>query len=162
MLYKFESVPLTLNLTPKTCQYSNLKSQFSKDDWNKLRKNVYYHSEYRCEICGGIGNQWPVECHEKWEYDDRSKIQILKGFYCLCPLCHLAKHLGLAYYLKVDYKRVLEHIRNINHFSQQDLMDFIRYEWNKQRFRENCEWKLNIDILRGIEIDITRILLIDS
>lgn len=158
----FKDVPLRLDLAPKTCQYSNLISQISGSDWTELRKEVYYHSEYRCEICGGIGDKWPVECHEHWEYDDVKKIQTLKGFYCLCPLCHLAKHLGRAYYMRCQTV-VFEHIQKVNQFSRVKLDKFISYEMNKQKFREGYgEWKLNIDILKNTKIDITRLMLIHS
>jgi hypothetical protein len=46
--------------------------------WDRLRHQVTAEAGNRCEICGGRGRRWPVECHEVWHYDDTTKIQRLE------------------------------------------------------------------------------------
>jgi len=80
--------------------FSNVRSNVTKEEWDKLRKKSYKKAGYKCEICGdkgtNLGYNWPVECHEIWEYDDETHKQILKGLISLCPNCHKVKHVGLA------------------------------------------------------------------
>ncbi len=61
---------LTVELVPRTCWFSNLRSELSKEEWDRLRRPVFERAGNRCEVCGGKGTQHPVECHEVWEYDD--------------------------------------------------------------------------------------------
>ena len=53
---------LTIELVPSTCWFSNVRSNISKQDWDRLRKETYKKANYRCEICGGVGRNHPVEC----------------------------------------------------------------------------------------------------
>jgi len=52
---------LTIELVPKTCWYTNLRSELPKSKWDKLRKKSYQEADYKCQICGGKGNRHPVE-----------------------------------------------------------------------------------------------------
>lgn len=70
---------LTIELVPNTCWYSNVRSNVAKKDWDTLRYHTYKQASHRCEICGGVGQQHPVECHEIWDYDDQQHIQTLTG-----------------------------------------------------------------------------------
>ena len=47
----------------------------------------------RCEVSGGVGTEWPVECHEIWRFHEGSQTLQLRGFMALHPEVHLAKHL---------------------------------------------------------------------
>ena len=48
---------------------------------------------FRCEVSGGVGTEWPVECHELWRFDEGSQTLQLRGFMALHPEIHVAKHL---------------------------------------------------------------------
>lgn len=152
---------LTIELVPKTCWYSNLAGQLPKHDWDKIRKLVYYHSEYRCEICGGVGDKWPVECHELWDYDDQSHVQTLKGFLCLCPACHEVKHYGRAYY-QGNKDRVFDHFRTVNLISKEHANIIIRNAFEDWQERSAYEWDLDIEIIKGMDVDISKLVLIRS
>jgi len=62
---------LTVELVPSSSWFSNVRSNVSKKTWDFLRKSTYKKANHRCEICGGRGDKWPVECHEVWDYDDQ-------------------------------------------------------------------------------------------
>jgi 5-methylcytosine-specific restriction endonuclease McrA len=85
---------LTIELVPKTSWCKNLRNELTQEDWDVLRKEAYRRAGYECEICGGRGEKWPVECHERWEYDDAANVQSLSGLVALCPKCHRVKHIG--------------------------------------------------------------------
>jgi len=55
---------LTVELVPSTCWYTNVRSNVSKAVWDRLRRRVATDAGKSCEICGGRGGRWPVECHE--------------------------------------------------------------------------------------------------
>jgi len=43
--------------------------------WDRLRRQVAAEAGERCEIFGGRGRRWPVECHEVWDYDEEHNVQ---------------------------------------------------------------------------------------
>jgi hypothetical protein len=51
---------LTIELVPETAWFKNLRSELPKEKWDKLRKDTYKKAGYRCEVCGGKGEKWPV------------------------------------------------------------------------------------------------------
>ena len=73
---------LTIELIPKTCWFSSVRTTVKKKEWDKIRFISYEVANNKCQICGDIGKnqgyKHNVECHEIWEYDDLNKIQKLK------------------------------------------------------------------------------------
>lgn len=91
----------------------NVRSIMTQEEWDILRRHCYQRANYTCEICGGKGSKWPVECHEVWEYNIKKGKQILIKLQALCTLCHLCKHLGRA--IKIGRgKEALKHFRKVN------------------------------------------------
>lgn len=43
-------------MIPQTSWGKNLRSVLTKENWDKVRKQVYASAGYRCRICGGKGN----------------------------------------------------------------------------------------------------------
>lgn len=149
---------LTVELVPKTCWYNNVRSILSQEQWDYIRKQVYTAAYDTCEICGGIGEQWPVECHEVWNYDDVNHVQRLERMIALCPNCHAVKHSGRSF-VAGEIDRVVGHFNKINktknkwkdynsHFIQQMKI------WMK---RSHYEWTLDISILDDYGIDVSKL-----
>jgi hypothetical protein len=149
---------LKFSLIPKTCYYSNIRSNVPKEVWDKLRFQTYNHYDYLCAICGEVGPIWPVVCHEVWEYDDIAHIQTLKGFKALCPNCHQATHIGIAKMRKV-YKFAIEHFAKVNGIT----IDRAHREEHKAytiwNTRSEFKWDVDISILDGSGIDASRLIL---
>lgn len=55
---------LSIVLVPQTCWFSNVRSHVSKEDWIRIRKETAAQAHHQCEICGGRGPEWPVECQK--------------------------------------------------------------------------------------------------
>jgi hypothetical protein len=55
-------IKLTLELIPKTCWFSSVRKQMSDEQWKAVRRHTFSNTHYVCEICGGRGDSWPVEC----------------------------------------------------------------------------------------------------
>src|SRR3712207_8436185 len=87
---------LTVELVPRTAWFKNVRSHVTREEWERLKKIVFGRAGHRCEVCGGRGPRWPVECHEVFAYDDERRVQKLTALVALCPACHEVKHIGLA------------------------------------------------------------------
>ena len=92
----FGSPRLTVELLPATTWGSNLRTALRISQWDKLRRRTCEAAGHRCEVCGGVGRQYRVACHERWEFDDAQSWQRLVGLIALCPACHDVKHFGRA------------------------------------------------------------------
>ena len=143
---------LTIELVPKGSWFTNLRSALTKGEWDLIRKEQYKKSNYVCDICGGIGDQWPVECHEIWEYDDNRKIQKLVGFTSLCPMCHLVKHIGLAQ-IRGRYIEAIEHLKKINKMSTTEAEVYVEDQMFKWQERSLHKWKIDISLVEGDDPD---------
>lgn len=142
---------LKVELVPSTSWGNNLRSEanLSKAQWDKLRKQCYRDANYKCEVCNGKGDKWPVECHEIWHYDDANKVQTLRGLIALCPTCHKAKHLGRT--LSVESQevqdKVLRQLMKINDLDVDELEEYIVEVFQKHAERSQHKWKLDLSWL---------------
>jgi hypothetical protein len=134
---------LDIELVPSTVWYTNLRSELTKAQWDHLRKNCYRAAGYVCEVCGGKGPKWPVECHEIWDFDDVAHTQTLTGLIALCPSCHEVKHFGLASKRgRGDDAR--DHLMKVNRFCQSDANAYIDDAFRLWSERSEHEWTLDI------------------
>ena len=139
---------LTVELVPKGQWGANLRSELPKEQWDRLRKATYAKAGHQCEICGGRGPKWPVECHERWRYDEDTKAQVLEGLIALCPSCHEVKHIGRAGAVGRG-EEALAHLMKVNGWSSEDAQHYIEaaFETWARRSREN--WTLDLSWLNG-------------
>lgn len=142
---------LEVELVPSTCWWSNVRSNVSRADWEKCKRLVRHRSGDRCEICGGQGRKWPVECHEIWDYNDDEHIQTLVGLIALCPACHECKHIGRAMRLG-NGARALAHLANVNQWSLENTQQYLEVVLELWSIRSTYEWKLDISILDHLGI----------
>jgi 5-methylcytosine-specific restriction endonuclease McrA len=142
---------LTVELVPKTCHCSNLRSELPRADWDRLRRLCYHQAGYRCEVCGGRGDRHPLECHEVWEYDDDRMVQALAGVVALCPACHEVKHLLRA--TKAGrQEQALAHLAVVNRWTPVQTRRYFGGEGVTWARRSRVEWTLNLDKLRDYGI----------
>lgn len=139
---------LTIELVPATCWYSNVRDNVSKSTWDKLRKQTYKDANYTCEICGGKGEEWPVECHEIWEYNDEEHVQTLKGLIALCPNCHKVKHFGLtSSRSEQEMFKAMHHLEKVNGFTSSETVNYVNESINIFHERSKFKWKLDLSYL---------------
>jgi hypothetical protein len=133
---------LTIDLIPKSCWYSNVRSNVSKEVWDRLRRNSYRKANYRCEICDGVGAQHPVECHEVWVFNKQKKTQKLKKLISLCPACHEVKHFGRTE--KIGKRlQALNHLCKINNWTKEEADAYISKVAREWEQRSRLTWKLD-------------------
>lgn len=139
---------LTFELVPQTTWNSNLRSILKRSEWDMLRRKTYEQAGYVCEICGGKGNRWPVECHERWEFDGRTHTQKLIGLIALCPACHMAKHIGLAE-IKGFLDATLKHYAAVNGLTMSQAAKDLTSATNLWNKRSQVDWKVDISWARA-------------
>ncbi len=141
---------LTIELVPKTSWYSNVRSNVSKEQWDKIRKKSYSLANHKCELCGDVGTnqgyKHKVEAHEIWHYDDINKIQKLTGIISLCPFCHKSKHVGLAQ-INNEEHIVINQLMKVNNISKNDALNYIKESFNIWRERNKHNWTLDISFI---------------
>jgi hypothetical protein len=103
---------LIIDMVPKTAWCSNLRSLLSPSEWKAAQGACFRRAGWACEVCGGKGPQWPVECHERWNFED-GRVQRLTDVLALCPDCHEATHAGLAE-VEGRLDAALAHYANVN------------------------------------------------
>lgn len=143
--------PLTIELVPKTAWYTNVRSNVSKEEWDRIRKKSYQNAGYVCEICGDTGlnqnHKHPVECHEIWQYDDLNHVQKLTGLISLCPNCHTVKHPGLAQ-MKGKLETVIRQLQKVNSMTFEEAAEYLQESFLKWIDRSQHEWTLDIEYLK--------------
>lgn len=93
MKFRFTPVlKLELAPIPESTWGRSLAQLLPNYVWNDLRREVYDVFDHKCAICGATNKQ--LHCHEVWLWDDKTRIQRLKAFQCLCVDCHDIKHWG--------------------------------------------------------------------
>jgi hypothetical protein len=137
---------LSIELVPSTCWYSNVRREVSRADWEVIRRAAYGAAGYRSEVCGGRGPQHPVECHERWHYDERQLVQRLERMVALCPACHQVKHLGHAD-ITGHSAQARAHLADVNGWSRQQTDRYIAEAFASWQRRSRNEWQLDITAL---------------
>lgn len=141
---------LTIELVPSTSWYSNVRSNVTKKEWDTIRKKSYKLADYKCEICKDNGKnqgfRHPVECHEIWDYNDKTKVQKLTGLVSLCPLCHKTKHIGLAF-IQNQATRVTNHLMKVNSVSFSEAEKYISESFVTFEARSSYNWEVDISYL---------------
>lgn len=141
---------LTIELVPKSCHFSNVRTCVSTSDWDKIRKLSYEKANNKCEICGDSGKnqgyKHNVECHEIWQYDEETLTQKLVGLISLCPKCHMVKHIGRSIAIgqeEVCYKQ----LSKVNKWTQTQIQTHIVESFDKHKKLSKHKWKLDISLL---------------
>lgn len=139
---------LTIELVPRSAWYRNVRSNVSAEEWDRLRRATAKRAGNECEICGGRGARWPVECHEVWSYDDERHVQKLERLIALCPPCHEVKHVGLAG-ARGRGDAALAHMARVNGWSREDARHYLEACFEVWARRSNHQWTLDLTYLEN-------------
>lgn len=134
---------LTVELVPRTSWFANVRSHVPAAEWERLKKLTFGRAGYRCEVCGGRGRKWPVECHEVFSYDDARRVQKLERLVALCPGCHEVKHIGLAG-VRGRRREAVAHLARVNGWTRDDAELYLEACFETWHRRSNHEWTLDL------------------
>lgn len=150
-LKSWSDAKLTIELVPSSCWYSNVRSNVSASVWNRLKQITSKNAGHCCEVCGGRGARWPVECHEIWHYDDETGTQQLCGLVALCPACHEVKHIGLAR-TRGRGEQALRHLERVNGWTREQAELYIEASFIIWERRSRRAWKLDLGWLESVGV----------
>ncbi|HZI17911.1 MAG TPA: HNH endonuclease [Pyrinomonadaceae bacterium] len=144
---------LTVELVPRTSWFKNVRSHVPAAEWERLKKLTFGRAGYRCEVCGGRGPRWPVECHEVFSYDDARRVQRLERLVALCPACHETKHIGLAG-LRGRRAPAVAHLARVNGWSIADAELYLEACFEQWHRRSCHEWQLDLSYLERLGVAV--------
>lgn len=143
-------------LIPSPSWYINLRSLLPADDWTSLRHQCSDKAGRRCQVCGGRGPRWPVECNEQWQYFENPAtpgcgVQKLLRLVALCPTCHSTKHLGKA---QIDgtYEAALAQLGYVNSWTAEQCEVHANQAFHVWERRSAMFWQFDLSILQSWNI----------
>jgi Domain of unknown function (DUF5710) len=150
---------LFVDLVPSSCWFTNVRSCVSQRDWERLRRMITNRAGRRCEIChrgeDRESRRW-LEAHERWAYDDKTKVQTLRRLICLCTDCHTATHFGLASLNGKDGE-AFRHLCAVTGLPAKEVEGQIHAAFELWAGRSIIEWKLDLSILIDAGINIMQL-----
>ncbi len=137
---------LKIELVPEKAWGHNPRSLMPRGQWDKIKGAVFDLAGDRCEICCGRGYDHPVECHERWNFNEEMRLQTLEGLIALCPRCHAAKHLGFSMMAKTpkSYDAVRSHMARVNDVSAFENDKYIAWAFAQQAKRRGLSWVMDV------------------
>ncbi len=140
---EFGGTSLFVDLIPRTCWFTNVRSAVVPADWGRLRHLVYQRANNHCEVCHATGR---IEAHERWDYNQKTHTQTLRRIIALCSNCHTATHFGLAQIRGVD-ARALLHLQKVNNWTISQAEQHVDEAFAIWEYRNKYDWALDLTIL---------------
>jgi hypothetical protein len=131
---------LVPEMLPVTTWEQNVRHLMGGPTWDRMRRHAYRATGFRCGICGQGG---PLEAHESWTLANETCVQQLTGIMAHCPLCHKAKHMGVAKRLGI-WPDVCAQLRLVNNWSQSDLEAAVQEA--REVWEQRCDWPWTVDL----------------
>lgn len=132
------------DMLPVTTWEQNVRHLLGGEAWDKMRKHAYKAAGFRCEVCGAKGK---LEAHERFDLVNETAVQRLVAIESLCPLCHKAKHLGIARRLGM-LDAVKRHMLYVNRWTPAQLEAAIEDAYEMWEQRAYWEWTVDLDFVR--------------
>lgn len=140
---------LFVDLVPASCWFTNVRSCVDPSSWSMLSRLTRTRAGHRCEICGAAASpkeKIHLEAHERWHYDEATRIQSLRRIITLCTPCHLVTHWG---YARVSGREALAytHYQKVAGIDVREVdrrVDEAFYLWGE---RSRHVWTLDLSII---------------
>lgn len=149
---------LFVDLVPRSCWFTNVRSCVSERDWERLRRMITTRAGQRCEICGRPADReagrW-LEAHERWAYGDATHTQSLRRLICVCTDCHQATHYGLAT-IKGKSAEAMNHLCAVTRLSRDDAEQLVEGSFEIWHRRSLTTWELDLSMLTGVGVTVRR------
>ena len=136
---------LFVDMIPKTSWFSNVRSLIHPSDWDRVRNHIYNRVNHICECCNNNTKETHtrLDAHERWSFDNETKIQKLVRLVALCEFCHQTTHFGLAG-IQGKTEEAKTHLNNVRLFTEDECGQHLTNA--SKLFKERCKVKWEIDI----------------
>lgn len=149
---------LFVDLIPVSCFFKNVRSDINKSHWGVLSKIVRKRAGGKCETCGFTENAASgdyLDAHERWLYDETTKVQKLMRIVSLCKSCHLYTHMGFAN-IQGRTEEAIEHKMKVSGLSRSEVDQEIKAAFALWEKRNQSSWTLDLSILTDSGIKIIK------
>jgi len=147
---------LFVDLIPRTCWFTNVRSCVAQRDWERLRRVIVDRADSKCEVCGATRDasikRW-LEVHERWAYDETTSTQTLKRLICLCTDCHQTTHMGFAQ-VQGRGEKALKHLMKVTGHNRRDAEERVQIAFAVWNNRNRTAWTLDLSMLKDAGIEI--------
>ena len=147
---------LFVDLIPTSCWFTNARSCVAPEDWDRLRAMVTRRAGQRCEVCAAERDpelhRW-LEVHERWAYDEHTRVQRLVRLICLCTDCHLATHYGFAEVSGRD-DQAFAHLMRVRACDRAAAVAHIEDATRLWQQRSALQWDLDLGVLTDAGITV--------
>lgn len=153
----YPKTKLFIDMVPVNAWGQNLRNKLfvMNAEWDRLRHETYHRANQRCEICWGKGKDHPVECHEQWHFDEKARVQTLRGLVALCPTCHAATHFGFSTARSPMGDALLRrHLGGVNGWTQAQVEQHIQEAKAQCQRLSKVTWSLNLTVLEREYADL--------
>ena len=140
---------ILIELVPKTCFYSNVRSAVTTANWDILRKDAYRRYQWKCSVCQSKGR---MEAHEIWHYDDAKHMQKLHDIVAVCNDCHMLYHLGFAS-LKGKLGACMNRLAKLNQWDIATTKEFVDIVFEIHSQRSIYQWDIDLTWLDRFPIE---------
>jgi hypothetical protein len=148
---------LFVDLVPSSCWFTNVRSCVAPRDWERLRRMITRRAGNRCEACGASqdrdARRW-LEAHERWTYDERTRVQRLARLICLCTDCHTVTHFGFAQVRGLEAV-AFQHLVTVTGLSDTAARRHIADAFALWERRSSVDWSLDLGILTHAGVTVT-------
>jgi len=131
-----------IDLIPKSVWFANLRAMLTPTQWKHLSNYVIERANSACEICGSTER---LEAHERWHFNEGVRRQKLIRLMCVCKLCHLSIHSGLAGEFGLNFS-VEEHIKKITGWRKSDLKRHRKEAKKRWEILSWLDWEIDVSI----------------
>ena len=137
-----------VDLIPSSAWSANLRAMMPIGQWKTLSTYVRRRHHDRCEMCGSDKR---LEAHERWSFDEKTRVQKLMRIMCLCKMCHLSVHIGLAGQI-VFYEEVENHIFSITGWGKKALDKHRAEMRDKWAALSRISWTQDVSVVQNAGI----------
>jgi 5-methylcytosine-specific restriction endonuclease McrA len=141
---------LNVDMIPKSCAFKNVRSNVREETWERIRYTVRDRSKNVCELCGISARQGIQStgnhCHERFSYDQNTKVQKLERLMCICEECHNSTHFGRSN-IEGNFEKAREHLKAVRKWTEEEVDRNIEDAYKILNARENIQWTLDLSVL---------------
>jgi hypothetical protein len=148
---------LFVDLVPRSCWFTNVRSCVDQKDWERLRRLITRRAGHRCEVCGAAEDPatklW-LEAHERWTYNDATRVQRLGRLICLCSRCHTVTHFGLAQ-VRGREKEAYAHLMAVTGMTGGEAREHVEVAFEVWFQLSRIQWTLDLSLLTDAGVTVT-------
>ena len=109
--------------------------------WKEIRQDALAKADNQCESCEADGPQ--LACHDKWKYDDKTRVATLVGFEIRCLLCHNATHIGRASALGFEQEAIAQ-LCKVNRCTEREVEQVVDTAMSLWEKRSQKRWTVAV------------------